>query len=204
MRTYIETNFETILCCLINFYVLKFSMIGDLLSSVTAILLMTITLVATAVTFYLVNKSFKQQRLDDPVFESRFGELYSMFNIKKRCAVLYNFLFILRRSVTILSLVYVGKLPGFQIGILLWMCTFWAGYSASVKPHTDLILNKLEFVNEILYGVLLHITFLFTDYCNDKMARSVAGWTFVVVLLLLLLLNAFFLITTYMVKSYRK
>ena len=95
----------------------------------------------------------------------------------------------LRRIATTLCIFNIKKVPSFQIGCMMWMTTFWMGYSLSVKPFEDPVLNKMEVVNELLYNLLLLLCFTFTSFMPDLGARDSIGYVYIGLICTMLLVN---------------
>ena len=71
----------------------------------------------------------------------------------------------------------------------MWLTTFWMGYSLQIKPFEDPALNKMEVFNELLYNLILLLSFTFTEFFQDKAARENTGYVFISLILLMLIIN---------------
>ncbi len=72
----------------------------------------------------------------------------------------------------------------------MWMTTFWMGSMFSIRPHYDPMLNKLEFVNEIFYQLMLFLSFTFTELIPDMGTKTYTGYTFILILVSMIGVNA--------------
>ena len=83
----------------------------------------------------------------------------------------------------------MARIPSFQIGVMMWMTTFWMSYALSVKPFEDPALNRLEVVNEFFYNLILLLSFTFTEFLNDMSAKTETGFVFIGLILTMLAIN---------------
>ena len=72
---------------------------------------------------------------------------------------------------------------------MMWMTTFWMGYSLAVKPFEDPAMNRLEVVNELFYNLVLFLCFTFTSFLPDISARDYTGFVFITLILTMLAIN---------------
>lgn len=85
----------------------------------------------------------------------------------------------MRRLFTVLLLMYVPNgTPGILIGLLIYTCTFWAGYTLECRPFESKQRNYQEAFNNICFSFMLCLCFMFTPFCTDEKAREGLGEVF--------------------------
>ena len=95
----------------------------------------------------------------------------------------------IRRLLTVCVLIWVPLMPGIQIGILMWTCTFWSGYALHYKPFASKNRIYQEVFNNSCFYVLLSICFQFTPFYTEEAVRLALGRMFNYVFYAMLALN---------------
>jgi hypothetical protein len=78
---------------------------------------------------------------------------------------MYPILFIARRLMFSLSVLYIGCSPGIQVVIFVGSSLVQVMYLVKCKPFEDKFKNRVEILNEAT--VLLVSSFIFIFCCND-------------------------------------
>lgn len=192
MRLFLEMSFELGICSYIQ--IASFGQVStgmDIFSSILAVLGATLCFVVPIFSAVIVNQLKKLERLNEPQMLINFGALYSNHLVPNPTLhhLLYNVFFMLRRLATIICIFKMHMVPSFQIGVMMWMNTFWLGYSISVKPFEDPALNSLETFNEMCYYFILLLSFTFTEFVQGVDTKSKPGYLFIALVLTMLLVN---------------
>lgn len=80
-----------------------------------------------------------------------------------------------RRVLTVFCIFYIEKVVGFQIGCVMYMSIFVASNNIANRPYIDQMMNKIDAINEIIYYILLALSFSFTMNNDDEESKTVIG-----------------------------
>lgn len=158
IRFFIENNFLFLIAAQLQLMVFKqVTSWVDILSDVLAIILFAATILVPIFSFVHIRKLHNQDKLEKSEIKEIYGELYEanlhIHPNMKRLA--YNALFMLRRAITSFCMLHLKTIPSLQIGIQLFMCVFWTGYTLAEQPLEDPLLNKVESINNFFYWFTL-------------------------------------------------
>ena len=104
----------------------------------------------------------KRNRLIYPLDFKTWGEIYKAYLheiLPSSWQLQYETIMSIRRVCTIIGIIVAPKIVSFQIGNLLWMCIFWAGYSTEYQPMIDRHRNYLDQFNNVCYYFMVLLCF---------------------------------------------
>ncbi len=90
--------------------------------------------------------------------------MYTALDLKNKYFMVVTPMFLLRRLIFAISIVYMGELPVFQILINVMFSLLYACFLIKVRPMNKGYLNILEIVNEITLLSTFYISLLFTEF----------------------------------------
>ena len=85
--------------------------------------------------YLVIRDNFGTLSTDNTTF--KYGIFYEGMNLKQKVSAMYNVIFMARRLITALVLVFMHDLPFFQCQLLLVMSTMNVIYMVSVRPIAD-------------------------------------------------------------------
>ena len=131
-------------------------------------------------------KNLKQEEL-----EEKFGSMYEGIKTKKLESALYTPVFCLRRMLVVLALLFLKERDEFaMIYAFLIICSANFVYLTMAQANTEVILNRLEILNELgLIGVLYTMLFFIRTNTLDALVVWDAGVGTIAVLGFVFLLN---------------
>lgn len=100
----------------------------------------------------------------------RVGQLYYMVNLNTWVTRLYPFIYVFRRHMILVLILWVSDFQGIQVMVQLYTDTFILIYVGNVRPFKTRILNKLNLANETIILNLTTLMVLFTDFCTLRNA----------------------------------
>ena len=142
---------------------------------------------------------------------SKMGSLYQGIKVEERSERLYNVVFCFRRMCVVLIMLSLKDYHYFKIQGFIAVQTGYYIYIGWVQPHTEMLFNWLEIVNETLVMILSYTLFLATEYL-DPSTRFLMGWATIAVTVAIFALNFGYLISlgikalkfAYRVRQYEK
>ena len=175
IRLFFELNLDLGICSYLQ--ISLFSNVTswvDIFSSCLAVFSAILCLFVPFYSAIILYRLKSQDLLHHEKIKHQYGALYEQQLVKNPTLyhLLYNVFFMYRRITTLICIFYMYQIPSFQIGCMMWMTTFWMGYSLSVKPFEDPVLNSLELVNEVFYNLILFLCFTFTSLLPDFAVRD--------------------------------
>ena len=122
--------------------------------------------------FYRLNFN----RLTDPDFEEKYGEVYAGMNPEKKSTIFYTVFFLVRRYIFVISICWIEinpdlknlQLVWIQIAIQLVLALGSAVFLITFSPFADFLPARLEIFNEITTLVLLYHVMNFTDFILEE------------------------------------
>lgn len=184
----------------------KISSWGDYFSDALAIFFLAAILWLMVFGSYKLWRIISKNTLSLEKNIQNYGELYEA-QLRDRPSyyqLYYNIFFMFRRLFATLCIFYMKSLPNFQIGIQIWICVLWIGYTISERPFYDPSLNHVEAANNIFYWFLLVFCFGLTSAIDDKSTRNILGYIFIVLIVILISANATFMLVGVVNKVFLK
>ena len=129
-------------------------------------------------------------------FEKRYGALYINLDKDKLTAIVFTFVFLIRRLAFAYTICFVDKNITFQILVLDFLSTILLSYYICAKPMQDAINNFVHIFNEVIILVCAWSLFLFTDYVPDPLQRHSFGYYYLTFIAINFLVNLCVLILT--------
>lgn len=93
-----------------------------------------------------------------------FGAFYADFKPDCRLSLFFQPLFILRRLLFCLSVLFLGDFPGIQVSLFIYTSLFQVIYISKVKPFKESFMNTLEILNEFVVLAVSLMLPAFTDF----------------------------------------
>ena len=126
----------------------------------------------------------------------KFGSLYLNLDTNKKYAVLFPFLFLIRRCLYAFSLAFFSSTNHLlQLAIQIYSSIALLGYILMIMPFEDPLLNYMELFNESSILATSYFLLAFTDFVPEAETRYTIGWVFSGVVALNLVVNWIILFT---------
>ena len=160
---------------------------------------MMLCIVVPVFTFIMIRRLVQNLKFHDRKHRFWYGELYESFlylglSANRLDRLLYNFFYMVRRSLTIVSIFYMEKVVGFQIGVIMMMSILFAGNNIANRPYNDQQMNKIDAFNEVMYYILLAFSFAFTNNNSDEDSKITIGTVWNTVLIVMMSVNVLLLL----------
>ena len=97
-------------------------------------------------------------------------------NPRKRRAMYFNVMFILRRVVMAFIIVIVAEQSYLQIQLLIVKTSLVLYYTGDVWPFERRINNKMELANELCILLNTYFMIVYSDFVSSAEARYQMGW----------------------------
>jgi len=117
-------------------------------------------------------------------------------------AMLYNLIFIVRRIILVLALIFLPDYGLFQVFLHILMSVGMLVYSFTVRPFAEPGLNAQECINETITLVTAYMMVLFTNLVPNTArvggmnVKTAIGWFMIGVIGLAIIINLFLIIKT--------
>ena len=142
----------------------------------------------TLLTFFILFLAFffvwNSERVNEPDFKARYGELYSDLNLEgskahRKAVLLSPFIFVLKRGLFALTCVMLMDHLSLQVQLFSISTIFATIYFMIVKPNQEALVNRLDVLNEIASMLVLYHVLVFTDWVPDPSVRYLFGWSLI-------------------------
>ena len=107
--------------------------------------------------------------MDDKVFDQRFGSLYTNIETGKLEALVFSFVFLVRRLAFAFVICQIFSTIVVQVMALDALSTAMLVYYLANRPMKDRTNNFIQIFNELVILVSIEMMFLFTDYVGDPL-----------------------------------
>ena len=115
-------------------------------------------------------------------------------NHPQNVAVVYPTLFLVRRVIYVVCILFLTQLPYIAVVIMMLTCLAMLALVFTTSQWEDLIINQQHVINEVaFYVVLLHMT-VFVGLTPSSAATIFLGWTLIASLLAIIIYNIIILI----------
>ena len=105
----------------------------------------------------------KRRELKEPATRQSIGALYEHFNASKSYVGTYSVVFLVRRSLFVLTSFALYRLPGWQVQVMLMMTVAYLCYISRQEFYQSPFQKRVEMANECLLVLLCLHFILFTD-----------------------------------------
>ena len=131
----------------------------------------------------------KVDSVEEEIFREKYGTLYEGLQLdmqegKRKSALIYPFLFILRRLLFMASVIFMADFTWSQIAIQFSSCFTLVIYFGYVWPFESHSLTKIEIFNELASILLCYMMLCFTDWIPTAQMRYTLGWVFIMIIAL--------------------
>ena len=96
--------------------------------------------------FVYLKKHF--EKLEEAVFEQKFGTLYSNHNTRRTTIIVSMPIFCLKRLLVAFGTVFVIQPLAFNIMVYIYISIFSLGFNLTVRPLNTRALNLIDNINE--------------------------------------------------------
>ena len=179
LEIYLECGFSSLL----NVYDFRYKTYIDIYSSTVAILWLLLI-----ISFYLFviicciscHKNYTPY-LNNENVEGPVKELFKNLTMK-RCSSLYFTVFLTRRTILMLLVVFWRNYGYIQLPVFSWVCIFQCIFILWVRPYRNCLTNAQELVNEFIWTSILLLFFFFIDDSTelDTSGRAyLVGWAWI-------------------------
>ncbi|TNV84750.1 hypothetical protein FGO68_gene5840 [Halteria grandinella] len=131
-------------------------------SALFSILLLAISVTSPLVIVILL--LCLQRRLNNPTIFRRMGSLYEGLRTRLKLALIFNAIFVIRRLAFACIIVFLQKYPTLQIIAFFQQSALTLIYVLSVKPFSEMLMNRLEIFNECCILANAYHLLAYTDF----------------------------------------
>jgi len=146
LKLFLESYFDICFCAFLNTIAFKdaikqsllhehFSTLSNIWVSLTTVFYDLALIIFPLYAYFLIRDNFATLSTDNTM--NKFGIFYEGMSLRTKMSSMYNVIFMLRRLLTAIVLVFMTELPFFQTQLLLVMSTMNVIYMVSVKPIAD-------------------------------------------------------------------
>ena len=185
LRFIFEAYLELVLC--VTIALLNFNWDSDNFSTQYSAVFTVIFAVAVLIMplFSSIFYYCKIDSVEEHVFRKKYGTLYEGLKLdmeqnKRKHALIYPFLFIVRRLAFMVTVVFMASFTWAQISVQFASSLTMIFYYATVWPFENPMLTKLEIFNEVAAVLACYFMLCFTDWIGDPATRYSIGWLFIV------------------------
>lgn len=109
--------------------------------------------------------------------------------------MLFNFFFMVRRIIFVMSVIYLNGYPVLQVNLMLVQSLSFVVYLIVAKPFEDPKINRIEIFNELSILFITYPSLLFTGYFNaDVDLQYKAGWAMIIMIFGNIAVNLIFVV----------
>jgi hypothetical protein len=112
-------------------------------------------------------------------FDKKFGDFYEGLKTKSRAAMQYNYIFVLRRFLFVITAFYWYDLVGIQIGFFVFTTEIYCMYLVHAQPFTDRATNRQEIFNEITVFVVTYHLICLSDFVRSAETKFDVGYSLI-------------------------
>jgi hypothetical protein len=134
--------------------------------------------------------------LEEQKIKESIEAIYENIDVKRKAALMYTVIFLMRRLLYALTLVLLGDYPLFQLFIMQTLVVSNAIYLVSVKPYETKLSNYSEIFNEICILTCTNFLYIYTDYNTDVDLSFDTGFVIIGVVGLNIIVNVTLMVTT--------
>ena len=135
-------------------------------------------------------------------FKQKYGSLYMNVDYHNRKALFFTFLYLTRRMLFAIVIVFCGFSIVLQVFLADTLSTILLAFYLRVRPMVGFSNNAIEVFNESFVLVVFWLLVLFTDYIEEPEQRYKYGFDFMYAVATVISLNLFAFIYTLGHKVY--
>lgn len=153
-------------------------------SYVISAMLIAVTMAMAVANVRKVTKNTERENLEIRDTNHTIEAMYELLKTQSKIALVYSSLFILRRLLLSLILVFMATSKVGQIVCLTIISLLQISYFLSVRPFEEPFLNHLEVFNEAIVLCSYYHLYIFTGgLIDDIYIIYIAGWSLDILLL---------------------
>jgi hypothetical protein len=108
-----------------------------------------------------------KEKLSEKHFQESFGSLFNNLKTFSVRALYFTPIFMVRRLILALSIIYMYEIPIMQLLLMSSTCTFSIWFIITVHPFEDAGLNKMEIFNEVCLFVASINAYMFSEIIDE-------------------------------------
>jgi len=177
-RTLITSYTQLTMSALLQMRVLNYKTKLFSFSSIFGIIFVMLAGVIPFITWQVIYKFHKRPK----IMKFKFSTLIEELKIDSKYALpkYFNVLFLLRRLVMVIALVFLHDFPYIEISVLLVSCVAWTIFLCLYLPYESKLNNVINIFSELIFAGVHVLIFLlihddFTDWLTDQQ-RLKFGW----------------------------
>ena len=116
-------------------------------------------------------KKLTLTEVSNPQFKEKYGSLILKLNPKKKLALLYNVIFMARRAVMALIIVFFANMAWAQTILVVLKTALVLYYVGFVWPFDRRSNNRLELANELCILLNMYFLIVYCDFVSSSEAR---------------------------------
>ena len=187
LRFIFEAYLELVICVTIGLMNLTWASDNFSIQYCTVFTVCFALVVLFMPTFTLLFYYNKIDSVEEHEFKTKYGTLYDGLQLdleedKRKSALFYPFLFIVRRLIFMITVIFMAHFTWSQIATQFAFCFIMVIYLGFVWPFVCHSITKIEIFNEIMAILLCYLMLCFTDWIPRAKTRYLAGWIFIAVI----------------------
>ena len=123
----------------------------------------------------------------NPIYKTLFFGLKK--NHPKNLALVYPMIYLLRRILFTLLILFGSELPFMSVVIMMLGCVAMLALVHSEQPWDETIINYQHIVNEVVFYLILLIVLVFCGLNPTSVSGSFLGWSLIAILFMTLTFN---------------
>jgi len=117
--------------------------------------------------------------LKEKEFDETWGDFYEGLNEKSKWALMYNYVFIIRRFLFVFTAFYWYDLVSIQIGFFVLTTEFYCMYLIHARPFTSKSATLQEIFNELTIFFVSYHMICITDFVRDAGTKFGVGYSLI-------------------------
>ena len=119
----------------------------------------------------------------------RYGDLYLGLQTRERTALVFPFVFMMRRLIYAGILVYWSERNYFQIQTIIFKCSLIMIFTGYMRPFNRRLANNIELINDAFIVVCSYFLIIFSPLVSDAQTRYISGWPIIGLIGVLISIN---------------
>ena len=158
--------------------------------------------------FISVYYTINFDKLKEPEFEEKYGEVYAGLNAEKKSTIFFAVFFLMRRYIFVITICFtLFWQVWLQISLQMILSLASACFLINFSPFEESLPLQLEIFNEITTVLLLYLVACFTEFVHDVHTHVLIGYAFLFFMIGNMGVHLFFLLRSSIkdcMRNYRK
>jgi len=158
----LEGYIEFAVASFINLHLFHWITISDIFNSVACIAGLTLTVFLPPFVLWFLVKN--RGKLNQPENKQKFSSLYEGLEKQNVWGLYFTFLFLFKRLIIAVVVVFLQGMPWLQIQIVVFMLSLDIIYTGYLQPFNKKFSNRMEIINNVFIMLCSYYLFLFTAF----------------------------------------